>query len=398
MDDNLSKTDACEVALRFCQGLDQREASTTASHLRIVQEAVRDFSVAISEDLSERMALLEKRKAEIQQEIDALDGGVMVMLSDAEQRERLREIYQLASVLTGDFRLVEDEIRELGQSLRTQMIEEGSKRGEVLLSMMEKEALLAQTDAGSAFEGFFALLCDQNRTMELREQLRRILGKPVAGSLLPGQQQFLGQLMRELSRESERVLDIRRRTEERLRTYIESGAAAENQVVDQLLVKLERLAIGLRDGGVESKTSTRLWLPVGAVKIASPESSRLRMPDEKLDTTDVKHNENSRTPSKAVLDSLDAVRIREVARRIWNSVQDEGPTTLGALVNELSLTSGLEELVACIRVAKAVGATTLEKTETVEVRDKEGHHIKASIPTFIITSQLFPESLDDLII
>ncbi|MFK5914467.1 MAG: DUF3375 family protein, partial [Woeseiaceae bacterium] len=46
LDDQISKTDACEVALRFCQGLDQRENSATASHLRIVQEAVRDFAVA----------------------------------------------------------------------------------------------------------------------------------------------------------------------------------------------------------------------------------------------------------------------------------------------------------------------------------------------------------------
>ena len=43
MDDRLSKTDACEVSLRFCRQLDQRESSATASHLRIVQDAVRDL-------------------------------------------------------------------------------------------------------------------------------------------------------------------------------------------------------------------------------------------------------------------------------------------------------------------------------------------------------------------
>ena len=43
MDDLLNKTDASDIAIRFCQGLDQRNAGTTASHLRIVQEAVRGF-------------------------------------------------------------------------------------------------------------------------------------------------------------------------------------------------------------------------------------------------------------------------------------------------------------------------------------------------------------------
>jgi len=36
LDGQLSKTDACEVALRFCWQLEQRESNATASHLRIV--------------------------------------------------------------------------------------------------------------------------------------------------------------------------------------------------------------------------------------------------------------------------------------------------------------------------------------------------------------------------
>lgn len=113
MDDLLTRTDASDVAIRFGQSLDQRGAGTTASHLRIVQEAVREFAVAISPDAGERVALLEHKKAEIQQEIDALNAGVVTQLTEVEQRERIREIYHLASVLTGDFRRVEDE-RESG--------------------------------------------------------------------------------------------------------------------------------------------------------------------------------------------------------------------------------------------------------------------------------------------
>ncbi len=225
MDDILTKTDASEIALRFCLGLDDRNTGTTASHLRIVQEAVRDFAVALSPSVDERIDLLEHKKAEIQQEIDNLQAGVLTELTEAEQRERIREIYQLASVLTGDFRRVEDEIRQLDQELRVQIIEGGASRGEILLSVMKKEAILSTTDAGSAFEGFFQLLCDQDRSLELREQLRSILNRPVARQLSPQQQQFLGQLMRELSRESDRVFQIRRRTEECLRAYIESCVA-----------------------------------------------------------------------------------------------------------------------------------------------------------------------------
>jgi len=162
MDDMLSKTDASETALRFCRTLDEPAAGTSASHLRIVQDAVRDFAVAVNPDLGERVAQLEQRQQEIQRSIDDLRAGVSVELSETEQRERIREIYQLASVLTGDFRRVEDDIRRIDKDLRIQIIEGDSTRGDVLLELMQKEILLANTDAGSAFEGFFR--CCATRT------------------------------------------------------------------------------------------------------------------------------------------------------------------------------------------------------------------------------------------
>lgn len=402
MDDSLTKTDASDIAIRFCQGLDQRSSGTTASHLRIVQEAVRDFAVAISPNAGERVTLLEHKKAEIQREIDALNAGVVTQLTDVEQRERIREIYQLASVLTGDFRRVEDEIRILDQNLRVQMIEEGNNRGDVLLSVMEKEALLAETDAGSAFEGFFQLLCDQSRTTELRDQLRSILSKPVAEQLTASQQQFLSQLMRELSRESDRVFQVRRRTEESLRAYIESGAALENRAVDQLLSQLERMAVNLKEANIDTRLFTNLWLPVGSVKISSPESMRLRMPDEKLDTTGIEENINSHEPSSIMLDCLDAVQVKQVALQARECVRSHGPMTIGSVVKRLPMTSGLEELVAYLRVAKAVEAPhltgTLTEKETVEIIDKQGIRLNASIPTYLLSVALFPDNIEELVV
>lgn len=398
LDDQLSKTDACEVALRFCVSLGQREVSTTASHLRIVQEAVRDFAVATSPNPDERILLLEHRKIEIQREIDGLQQGVVPLLSEAEQHERLREIYQLASVLTGDFRRVEDEIRELDQSVRVQMIESGGNRGEILLDVLNKEKLVAETDAGRAFEGFFQLLCDQNRTMEFREQLRSILSRSVAERLSPQQQQFLTQLFRELSRESERVFQIRRRTEESLRVYLESGAFFENRAVDRLLGRLERLAVSFKEEGIDLKTPTDLYLPVGIARIASPDSLRLRQPDDHLDITDLQEHVNATTPSAAMLDCLEAVPVLEIARKMQAVLRQRGPMTIAGIVQQQPVTAGLEELVALLRVAKAVGAAALEDKESLEVSDKQGSCLHATIPRYLVSAELFPDNMDELVI
>lgn len=396
MDDLITKTDASETALRFCKGLDERSANTTASHLRIVQEAVRDLAVALSPNVDERIDLLESKKQQIQQEIDALNAGHIVILSESQQKERIREIYQLASVLTGDFRRVEDEIRQFDKSLRVQIVEGSATRGEILLSVMEKEALLAKTESGSAFESFFQLLCDQNRTTEFREQLRGILSRPAAQQLLPHQVQFLAQLMRELTTESDRVFRVRRRTEEGLRAYIESGAAAENRLVDRLLAQLERTGLMLREADVDLKSELNISLPTGPIEVSSPESMRLRTPEDKLEMVDIKAHVNSREPSHAVLASLETVQIRKLADRILNTLKIKGPCSISMLINQHPIVAGLEELVAYLRIAKAVQAAELKTKEKVLVKDKLGNVIEAQIPTYLLNANLFPESIDDL--
>jgi hypothetical protein len=58
-DDVLLCSSVCDVTLRFRQALDRRDQSATASHLRVVQDAVRDLAVAMSPDADSRIRALE---------------------------------------------------------------------------------------------------------------------------------------------------------------------------------------------------------------------------------------------------------------------------------------------------------------------------------------------------
>jgi hypothetical protein len=396
LDDGLSMTDACEVALRFCRGLDQRDAHSTASHLRVVQDAVRDLAASLSPSPEKRMALLEARKEELQREIDELQAGVLRELSDDEQRERIREVYQLASVLDADFRRIEDDIRELDQALRVQMIRSSANRGEVLRSLLGQENLLARSDAGRAFTGFFRLLMDDNRSTELREQLRSIMSRPAARFLSDRQQRFLNRLMRELGRESDRVLNVRRRTEEGLRAFVESGAMNESRAVERLLGSLERTAVRLRDADVNLRSRLDFSLASGLPRIQTVDRMRLRLPEEQIDTSKVEMNENARSPSDAVIEQLHAVKTMDVAKGMCDALNRRGPMTIGGLLDATPIHAGLEELVTQLRVAKAIGATEFEEKERVLVTDRQGHAITATIPRLMLHAELFPSRLEDL--
>ena len=337
MDNKLTKTDTCEIALRFCQSFDERNINTSASHLRIVQEAVRELVIALNENPEERIALLNQRKAELEKEITIIQTKGINTLSDQQRRERLREIYQLASVLTNDFRYVEDEIRRLDQETRIKMIEKDNNRGEVLQATMDQEALLAQSDAGSAFESFFQLLCDSNRSTEFKEQLDIILNQISDNYLQPRQRKFLKRLLQELTQESEHIFQIRRRTEENLKTYIKSGAAQEKRTVDRLITQLEQLAVNFSKNNINLKQATHLILPTGNIEINSPDSICLKEPIAAIQITDITEHTNSVVPSETVLTLLDTIQIKEVADSIYHNLCTFGPLTIAGLVEKNQL-------------------------------------------------------------
>ncbi|AHN29127.1 hypothetical protein SALWKB2_1745 [Snodgrassella alvi wkB2] len=396
MDNKLTKTDTCEIALRFCQSFDERNINTSASHLRIVQEAVRELVIALNENPEERIALLNQRKAELEKEITIIQTRGINTLSDQQRRERLREIYQLASVLTNDFRYVEDEIRRLDQEIRIKMIEKDNNRGEVLQATMDQEALLAQSDAGSAFESFFQLLCDSNRSTEFKEQLDIILNQISDNYLQPRQRKFLKRLLQELTQESEHIFQIRRRTEENLKTYIKSGAAQEKRTVDRLIIQLEQLAVNFSKNNINLKQATNLILPTGNIEINSPDSICLKEPIAAIQITDITEHTNSVVPSETVLTLLDTIQIKEVADSIYHNLCTFGPLTIAGLVEKKPINFGLEELVAYLRIAQHIQATDLNEKESIIIQDKQGIQIKATLPKYLLSASLFPDNLEEL--
>ncbi|ADM99114.1 DUF3375 domain-containing protein [Dickeya dadantii] len=395
-DDKLTRTDAFELALRFAQGLDQRDSNATASHLRIVQDAVRDLAVALNPNPEERITLLIARKQEIELEIGRLRSGKIPELTEPEQRERIRGLYQLTSVLTGDFRRLEDEIRQLDHRMRVRMIESESGRGEVVKALMEHEGELLQTDAGLAFDGFYQLLCDQNRITEFREQIRSILARPAAQYLKSDELRYLSHLVRELGKESERVFQIRRRTEESLRAFVESTAQQERRAVERLLRQLERLAVNFKEQDISLREPVALDLPTGSLRVRSPSTIHLRLPEERLDTRQVAANTNSHVASRGMLDHLNTVKVLEVAQAMKRLLGEHGPMTVAHIVHHRPIIGGLEELVAHVRIAKAVNAVVLEHTENLVVADRVGNRIRANIPALLISAEQFPVDLEEL--
>ena len=410
MDDVLMPTDAADQALRFVRSLQERQRGTTASRLRLVQEAVRDFAAAVDDDTERRIAVLQRKKAEIEQEIAQIADGSVPEYSANRQAEMLEQIYDLASGLTTDFRFMEDEIRRLDRLARIRILKGGYTRGQVLQTVFEREKWLDNTSAGDAFNSFFELLCHPYRSGEFREQLEQILANPAAQHLSPVRRLFLSRLLSELNGESKRVFRIRRRTEQELRAYVKSGMANENQAVDGKIRELERLAMLLREQNCRTDTPTALSLNVGSIAISSPNSMKLRQASSGFQVASIEEHPNSCRASEDILKSLDNVQIRPIALALQTIIRRaDAPQTLSSLSAQRPIQLGLEELVAYYRVLRAVLQRLPENRqndlaahpncqEEITIHDQSGRPLRVQVPLLTVSPEQFPDQIDELAI
>ncbi|MDO4433211.1 MAG: DUF3375 domain-containing protein [Alysiella sp.] len=408
LDDQLMPTDAAQIALCFVRRLDERVATTTASRLRLVQDAVRDFVARFGGNPMARLAVLQQKRAEIEQEIAQLETGFTPQYSVQQEREMLRQIHDLAAGLTHDFRYIEDQIRQLDKKTREIMIKSDLSRGQLLQQVFEKEKFLERTEAGSAFNGFYELLSDPNRQEEFRTQLLAILQSESAQHLSPPQQRFLARLLTELTRESNRVFTVRRRTEQELRAYVESGVASENQVIVNKIRELERLAILLRENHVNVDTTLNVQLNVGKIQISSPQSMKLHPADGGFQAAYISEHVNRHEASEQILQRLNAVQIRPIAVALQSIIcQSDEAHTLASLVMARPIERGMEELVAYYRVLRAVlnrlpennqDNDLKEEFEELMIQDENAQKLLVRVPLLRVSATQFPEYLDDLAI
>jgi hypothetical protein len=166
--------------------------------------------------------------------------------------------------------------------------------------------------------------------------------------------------------------------------------------VERLLRQLEKQAVNFKEHDLSFRASVAVELPTGSLRVRSPSSIHLRLPEERLDTSKVTANTNSQVASVGMLNHLNTVKVLEVAQEVRALLNQCGSMTVAKIVQLRPITGGLEELVAHVRIAKAVDAVILEDAESLLVPDRMGNLIRATIPALLMAAEQFPMDLEEL--
>lgn len=376
----IHETDALKTALHFVAQLDHRMMTSTASRLAVVQREIDNLATALNPDPQARSAHLERRIAELQQQLADVHEGRIATLSQEQAIEGIREVYTLATSLRADFRRVEDSWREADRTLRQAIISAQHHRGTVMDQLLDGHANLLNTQEGRVFEGFQQQLNQQSELTEMRHRIRAILAHPVATRALDDlQHSALRLLVQQLIKEAQVVQAVRARSEREVSQFMKTGQAAENQRVGQLLNDILQQALQVDWQRQAVRRQSAALPPLGVALAGLPLVERLRI--KSLDggndtalllTTQYADLDQVEDEFWQAFEGLDREAL--LTQTLQTLEHSDQPMTLAALAQALPLGAhDLETLALWLAMARESGAAwDAGHEETITTRNAEG--------------------------
>ena len=339
-------TPATEKALAWLESLTERAFVGTESRLLTLFELLRQMSQGSQTDPQVRIAELQKRRSDIDEEIARILAGDMPLLDDTAVKDRFQQFLQLARELLADFREVEHNFRTLDRRVRERIaLWEGAK-GALLEEIMGERDAIADSDQGKSFRAFWDFLMSQSRQEELSRLLEQVLSLPPILAMRP--ETRLHRVHYDWLEAGEHTQRTVAKLSEQLRRFLDDQAWLENRRIMDILHSIETHALALRE---EYPSGEFMPLAEIAARVELPLERPLYRPPLKPLITEMALDEGDADVDTAALYAQVVVDRAELARNIRQDLQSRSQISLGEIITRHPLRHGLAELVAYLQLA-----------------------------------------------
>lgn len=373
---------ATEKVIEWLQSFSQRQFVGTESRLLTIYQLLRDIVQTTETDPEARITELERRKREIEREIDRLRDGEMQPYSSTQIKERFIQVDETARRLLSDFRQVEENFRELDRLTRERIATSTEQKGELLDAIFGEQNVIDDSDQGRSFKAFWTFLMSSARQDELNDLVRRVLALSEVRELENGD--LLSDIKYHLMDAGEKVHRTSARLVEQLRKYLDDQVWVENKRIYGIIQNIERLAVSLHQEPPDEKAFTALDDTRPAIDL--PMTRSLFIPAEKprFDAVEV-----LRGSADFALDALfeqrhvDEQRLRAQIRGL---LAERPQVTLAEVVEAHPLTLGLSEIIAYLDLASRDARAAIFPEAPVVLDYPHGDAIRrVTLPTVIYT-------------
>ena len=372
-------TPAVEKAYRFVQGLQQRSFVGTESRLHTLVELLRQIVHGSELDPEARITELERRRLEIDEQIQAVQENRAALLDETAVRDRYQLFSSTARELLSDFREVEENFRSLDRSAREKITAWDGGRGELLAVLVAGRSDISTSDQGRSFQAFYDFLLSEQRQQELAGLVKSVQDMPVVIA-----DHRLRYIHHDWAEAAERTQQTVRNLSEQLRRFLEDQVWVENRRVLDIVKTIEQSALKVRDSP-----------PADLGLLIDEPGLSINLPFERpLYTVQSQTRVNSIIEPVAdevvEFDALLGQRFVDAARLAGNIraiVPPRSSASLGDIIALFPIEEGVAEILGYLALSEDDISVELNDTEVVVIgySDLEGRPKRATMPKVTVT-------------
>ncbi len=353
-------TPATEKAIAWLGSLTERSFVGTESRLMTLFALLREMSEGTETDPEVRVAELQKRRAEIDAEINRILDGDLPLLDDTALKDRFQQFNQIARELLGDFRQVEQNFRTLDRRVREQIARWEGSKGALLQQIISERDAIADSDQGRSFRAFWDFLMSQARQEELTERLGKLLDLPTVRDLEPDPRtRRLHYDWLEAGEHTQRTVA---ELSGQLRRFLDDQTWLENRRIMEILRSVESRALEMRE--IPPGENDFMTIADSEVSLELPMERPLFKPGIKpnIDSEGLDVAEETIDPSALFQQFvIDKARLRQNVRQ---ALQSRSQVSLRELALEHPVEQGLTELVAYFQMGSSELSAHVDESES----------------------------------
>ncbi len=375
-------TPAAENAIRWLSGLEQPGFIGAESRLMTVFDLLQQIIRGTETDPAVRIAELQARRDEIDQEIEQVRAGDLGLMDSTRLKERFLQMAETARALLSDFRQVEQNFRQLDRQVRERITWLEGRKGEVLEEIFGEQDAIADSDQGRSFRAFWDFLMSPRRQEELNTLLQRTFDLDAVTELKPDRR--LKRIHYDWLEAGEVTQRTVARLSEQLRRFLDDQAWLENRRIMELIRNLERKAVAVRNDPPRDRFMD-LELPIVGIDLVMdrPLFSPPLRPDIHQQATLAAAED---IDTEALFDQVHVDR-QALESGIRRALQSRDQISLAELLELQPLQLGLAELVTYLAIAAedANGLINDQRQQTIDWISAGGQKRQARIPLVLFT-------------
>lgn len=357
-------TAEAEQAITWVTQLSDRSFIGTESRLRTLLDLLEELAQAFETDIDRRVADLERRRAELDAEIERVRRAGIEPPDERVVRERFKQFERLARELRGDFRQLDANFRGLDRTVRERVTSWDGSRGDLVADVLGELDVLASSDEGRSFAGFWELLSSPSLRDRLAENLATVLDQPAVREEVTDSR--IAQVHWDWLEASEHTQRTVALLSGQLRQFLDDAAWWENRRIMEILRSVEQHALAIR---ATPPAGTVIAIDGNAVRLRLPFERPLFTPKANIVLHDIPIEVELGELDVSELFAQDLVDVEALADHIAVSLHRLGQVSLAELTAARPVEHGVAEIVTYLHLGHERFTTLVDEsvTDTIPV-------------------------------